>query len=373
MGTVYKRGNVYYVDYRDNGKRIRKRIGPSYEAACDELKVLEGDVVRRKAGLSKQDMSVSGFVAKHLEFLKLDRKESSVRRYRIQLDHFNHFLRSQGVCMLSQVTPEIVERFKVHRLSQGVSKQTVNLALATVGAMFKRAVGLGYSENNPVSKVERLRVERRPAPRYLTGPEIERVKAVCSQTARDVFEVLIETGMRRGEIENLEWRDVDFAEGYIQIRPKVDWTPKHGRSRKIPIRPRVREILQRRKKGAWSPLVFHTSTGKRIRHIRDMLARAYKKAGVRNATVHTTRHTFASHAVMSGVDLYTVAKLLGHSDVKTTQAYSHLAQDHLRNQAERITFGLHVVKGTKRHRTGDPQPQPTVLQSLAREQLTKLR
>ena len=68
---------------------------------------------------------------------------------------------------------------------------------------------------------------------------------------------------------------------------------------------------------------------------------------------------------MSGLDLLTVAKLLGHSDVKTTQVYAHLAQDHLRSQADQITFGLHVIVGTKRSQTGEPQPQPTVLEQLA--------
>ena len=68
---------------------------------------------------------------------------------------------------------------------------------------------------------------------------------------------------------------------------------------------------------------------------------------------------------MSGLDLLTVAKLLGHAEIKTTQIYSHLAQDHLRRQTDQITFGLHVIRGTNMAQTGDPQPQPIVLQGVA--------
>ena len=60
------------------------------------------------------------------------------------------------------------------------------------------------------------------------------------------------------------------------------------------------------------------------------LHKAYEKAEIEGATVHTLRHTFASHLVMQGVDLYTVSKLLGHSEIQTTQIYAHLAPDHLR-------------------------------------------
>lgn len=294
MGRVYK---------RDDGRRVRRKVGRDRKAALEVLKALEGDAVRRQAGLSRQPVSVFDFIEQNLENLKLDLKDSSITRYRAQFDHLKRFLRSQDVALLSQVTPEVIERFKALRLSEGASKRTVNHELATIGAMLRRAVDMGYLENNPVSKVKRLRLERKQPPRYWTAPEIERVKTVCNALLRDMFEVLVETGMRRGEIVNLEWSGIDFTNGRIHIRPRADWTPKHGRSREIPMRPRVREVLERRKADAKYRLVFRTPSGKKIEHIWRLLSRAYKRAGVHNATVHSTRHSFASHAVMSGVDL----------------------------------------------------------------------
>jgi len=66
--------------------------------------------------------------------------------------------------------------------------------------------------------------------------------------------------------------------------------------------------------------------------------RACKKAGIENACLHTLRHTFASHLVMSGVDIMTLSKLLGHSSITMTEKYAHLAQDHLRGAVEKLKF-----------------------------------
>lgn len=365
MGRIYKRGDTWCVDYRDNGKRIRKKVGQDRKVALEVLKAFEGDAVRRQAGLSRQDVSVFNFIDEHLSVLALDCRESTITRYRSEFESLKRFLRSQGVALVSQVSPEIVERYKVARLDSA-SKRSVNHELTTIGAMFRRAVDMGYLENDPVSKVKRFRIQQTKSPRYLTGPEIERIKAVCDQGLRDMFEVLIQTGMRRGELLNLEWSDVDFANGYIHIRPKAGWIPKHGRSRKIPMRPAVRDILKRHRENATCQLVFHTPSGKRVIHFGERLWRAYRRAHVENATVHTTRHTFASHAVMSGLDLYTVGRLLGHADAKSTQIYAHLSRDYLSSEAGRITFGLHVLRGTGKAQERPSEPQLIAVQSVTK-------
>ena len=79
--------------------------------------------------------------------------------------------------------------------------------------------------------------------------------------------------------------------------------------------------------------------------------------------MHTTRHTFASHALMSGVDLYTLSKLLGHADARTTQIYAHLAQDHLKRAANLIRFGLHVLEDTDRTQEQERKPELIVVEA----------
>jgi len=366
MGRVYKRGNTWYIDYRWNGKRVRKRVGGDKSTAELVLKKVEIDVARQEAGLGRQKVRFFEFLKEHREHIETTKSPGTNRRYKTCLDNFERFVSLLGLTWLSEVTPLIIERYKEKRLAEGAQPKTVNVELDAISGLFSRAVRLELLETNPVAKAGRTKEQNRKPPRFLSAAEIERVKQACDGQVRDIFEVLIETGMRRGELENLRWSDVDLANGWIQIQPRGDWTPKHGRSRKIPMRPRVREILLRRKRDAKYEWVFHRASGEKVGQLWNLLSRVYKRAGVPNACVHTTRHTFASHAVMSGVDLYTVGKLLGHSDVTTTQIYAHLAQDHLKRAANLIRFGLHVIEGTGKAQRASGEPEPAALQAVTK-------
>ncbi|MDD5016441.1 MAG: site-specific integrase, partial [Atribacterota bacterium] len=148
------------------------------------------------------------------------------------------------------------------------------------------------------------------------------------------------TGMRRGELLNLEWRDIDFTRKKIKIRVKEDWEPKTS-ERDIPINDRLVEVLIKHKKQSKGSLVFTDSKGEKIHknELRKELIRITKKCGFPDVTkLHSLRHTFASHLVMSGVDLPTVKKLMGHSDIETTMIYSHLADEHVDKAVERLDF-----------------------------------
>ncbi|GAF76077.1 unnamed protein product, partial [marine sediment metagenome] len=128
----------------------------------------------------------------------------------------------------------------------------------------------------------------------------------------------------------------------ISIRRKSDWQPKTG-EREIPVSEALAEILQdhkqKRPKDIPSDYVFYTKSGKRLTKTREKLMTVAKEAGLEDVTkVHTLRHTFASHLVMNGVDLPTVQKLMGHSDIQTTMIYAHLAPDHLAGAVEKLGF-----------------------------------
>jgi len=146
--------------------------------------------------------------------------------------------------------------------------------------------------------------------------------------------------MRKGELENLEWSDIDFERRKIKIRVKDDWSPKTN-EREIPINDGLLELLKHhRDKNKHSRWVFHHK-GERIEpnSLRKKLISVAKKSGIIGLTkIHTLRHTFASHLVMSGVDLPTVKKLMGHSDIETTMIYSHLADEHVDKAVERLKF-----------------------------------
>ena len=125
------------------------------------------------------------------------------------------------------------------------------------------------------------------------------------------------------------------------IRKKSFWVPKTS-ERDVPLNDDMIDLLSNikspnaRKKG----FIFPGKNGETLkRKLRKDLVKIAKKAGIEDFTrIHDLRHTFASHLVMSGVDLPTIQKLLGHSDIQTTMIYSHLAPDHLVGAVNKLSF-----------------------------------
>ncbi len=151
-----------------------------------------------------------------------------------------------------------------------------------------------------------------------------------------VFLTLANTGMRLGELINLEWTDVDFERRTITIKVKDFWEPKNSKPRVIPMTNKLVEVLKDLKKD--SRWVFTTRNGRQLNrnHLRERLVKVCMNIGIELANIHTFRHTFASHLIMKGVDLPTIQKLMGHSDIKTTMIYAHLAPEHLKSAIEKL-------------------------------------
>ncbi len=147
--------------------------------------------------------------------------------------------------------------------------------------------------------------------------------------AKDYLEPMIimalNTGMRRGELFDLHWNDVDFAEHYIFIKKS-----KSGFMRKIPMNDLVAKTLKNIKRE--SEFVFcNPKTKDRLACIQRPFKAACREAGVPDLRFHDLRHTAATYMVTGGVDLATVAQILGHSDIKMTMKYAHPTPENKRN------------------------------------------
>jgi len=157
------------------------------------------------------------------------------------------------------------------------------------------------------------------------------------------FILCLNTGMRKAELENLEWSDVDLERRKIRIHRKDIWQPKTG-ERDIPINQKLFDLLsnlkEKNEKVPQSNFVFPDKEGGITKtKYRLQLIKIAKKANIENLTkLHSLRHTFASHLVMNGVDLPTVQKLMGHSDIQTTMIYAHLSADHLIEAVDKLDF-----------------------------------
>ena len=174
----------------------------------------------------------------------------------------------------------------------------------------------------------------------LTEEEIDRFINAASDRLRALFVLAVHTGMRRGELFKLEWQDIDFSKGtrgFITVRDTKNHDTRH-----IPMNLIVQGVLKKHPprilQGRKCPLVYSNDEGSSFRSIQTGFVSTLKQAGIeKHIRFHDLRHTFASHLVMKGVDLHTVAKLMGHRDIKMTMRYAHLAPEHLQSAVDSLT------------------------------------
>jgi integrase len=147
--------------------------------------------------------------------------------------------------------------------------------------------------------------------------------------------IALNTGLRRGELFNLKWQDINFNEKMLTVTAE---SAKSGKTRHIPLNDEAFSVLLTLKQYASQDqeFVFPGKNGERLSNIKSAWRGVLKKAGITNFRFHDLRHTFASKLVMAGVDLNTVRELLGHSGYKMTIRYAHLAPEAKRAAVEKL-------------------------------------
>ena len=147
----------------------------------------------------------------------------------------------------------------------------------------------------------------------------------------------INTGLRQGELFHLDWSMVNLSEGSLILAGGIT---KNSSSRYIPLNDEAKHIMQRlyNKSVTKEGLVFPSKNNQPFNNIKRSWSAVLKKAQITQFRWHDLRHHFASKLVMAGVDLNTVRELLGHSDIKMTLRYSHLAPEHKVNAVRKINW-----------------------------------
>jgi integrase len=249
-----------------------------------------------------------------------------------------------------------VEVLRDRVLRGGRSKQTAIHVLNLVSKLLKWAVGQELIDPvNPCAGVERPSLAHTESVDFLDAAEVGRLLAraeedgpplVCAMIA-----VCIYAGLRRGELAGLRWRDLDFAAGRLTVARSYRRLPKGGKIRHLPLHAELARALRQwreRCPQAVEGLVFPIPgrRGYRMLNRAELLGLPELLRGARCHTPdkpwHALRHTFAAHAVMSGIPLYTVKELLGHASIEMTQRYAHLAPDYLGREVARLNFAAPV-------------------------------
>jgi integrase len=269
-----------------------------------------------------------------------------------------------------EMDPVLIERWRAVRVRAGTKPVTVNRNLQRLRALVGKAVEWQAIDRHPFSALKPLKHDRSGRVRYLDEEEehqlrdalltredklrkdrerfnawrIARHKAPLPlrnqeyvDHLRPIVLLALNTGLRRGELLALMWKDVNMKTKWITVAGQ---TSKNNQTRRVPLNAEAATILEgwnRQSKGLLTgSYVFAGNKGKRMTAITTAWRSLRRLARLRNFHFHDLRHHFASRLVQSGVDLNSVRELLGHSDIKMVLRYAHLAPEGLASAVEKI-------------------------------------
>ena len=212
------------------------------------------------------------------------------------------------------------------RNKQKTSKGTINRKTATLQAALQRAVDWDMLESNPLAKLKPLKVDKRAVMRYLDTEEaagLEKALVKAKPWLKSLVTVALNTGLRRGELWNLAWADVDLKRNMLTVHGKG---AKSGQTRHVPLNTIAVQAFKDFKKKTFKDTTPLPSLPIFGRHeFKKAFATLLKNAEIEEFRFHDCRHTFASNLVMAGVPLNTVRELMGHASMEMTLVYAHLA------------------------------------------------
>ncbi len=333
--TKSKRSPYYQLIYYRNGKRTT--ISTKKKLKSEALKFLN-EFAREGTNppSEKSPPLLSEFETKYIEDAAKSKSKSYLRS--IQLS-FRMLSKHIGNKSIEKIKPQEIDNFL--SLVYERSRSASGLYFRTLKAAFSKAVLWDYIDNNPFKGVKSPK-QVTSFPIFITIEELNLILHYTKhQLLKDLFITAFYSGMRLGELVNMNWAWIDLNEKLITIKNLNGFMSKSKRERVIPVHPKIQELLTHRFSN-FNQTEFVFFRNERIKLNEDFVSKQFKKS-VRLAGLsddihfHTLRHSFASNLVQKGVSLYIVKELLGHSSIITTQIYSHLNNDSLSEAVKLLT------------------------------------
>ena len=293
--------------------------------------------------MSVKQVSDQEILSMYLNYEAVEKGLSSntLESYKRDIAIYLDFLGKNKKTIL-KATRKDIEKFLSERKEQGSKSRTVARNKVSIVNLYKFLVMENYISKNPTDNLEVIRLKR-VLPESLTTTEVDDLLSVHNEKTdkglRDkaIFELMYSSGLRVSEICSLRIDDIFFEGKYLKIRGKGN------KERIVPINDRALDILQRyiqtsrviMVKGKKTSELFLNFRGDKISRVGiwKIVKETMKKSNItKNVYPHTLRHSFATHLIQHGADLRAVQRMLGHSDITTTEIYTHVDSAHLKKQ-----------------------------------------
>ena len=275
-------------------------------------------------------------IAQYVEFLQIERglSQNTVEAYYRDLYLFCAFLEEHGVVEFEKIARTHLNLYIKFLRENGIVATSVTRKIASLRGWFAWLCENGYMNANPTIGLKQPKLMKK-LPKVLTLAEIETVlMSEMTILEKALFELLYAAGLRVSELANLLINNLDLNTGYVRCSGKGD------KERLVPIGQKAKAAIEAylkerdfilRKNNITSKALFLNEKGRKIS--RQFVYCFIKKMGSlvnKQISPHTIRHSFATHLLENGADLRVVQELLGHSDVSTTQLYTHISKKRLK-------------------------------------------
>jgi len=366
MKGIYLRGNVWWLRYTVNGRRLFESAETTDRKTAEivlQKRLVEIHEGRFFGRLKQVRTGLPDAIDEYLTVYAKERK-ATWQADEVMLRRFDAFLGPKA--FLQDVTRLDIERFQGFLLRQDISGARVNRYTACLKTLFNRHIDWGRIKTNPVRGIKMF--SETVQTRYLEVGQIQALMDECSDALRPVVQTALLTGLRQGDILGLRWDQVDFENRTLLLNQR-----KTKKAIVIHLSDALIAVLNDQRVNLDCPLVFNHEGKKISPHgwLKSDFKRAVKKAGLPAGTVfHTLRHTFATQQRFLGRDVTLIKELLGHKSITTTMRYAHFGPTELRDAVQELG---QKIAGKIQKRDNPTAPAVEPVESTSESQQGKWR
>lgn len=326
---ITKRKGIYQLFYTKPDGRLSS-ISTKTKVKSEALKFLTQfeQKIREREKLGVTPIRLKDFAWEYLKYSESVHRPKTTLQLKTIFKSLQDFTGSIDIHCISHSQMQQYLNSKTK-----VSAFTAQKHLAYLKAAFNRAIDLGYLKENPCQKVKPFRLPEKQ-PLFFSEADFQTLLcAIEDKDLKDLIRFSVNVGCRQMEILTLKWVQTDLKGRFIIIDNRDGFLSKSKKVRPVPLNTEAMSILLDRQKDRTGDFVF-TYKGKPI--TQDFISKKFKKFVLKanlnpGLHFHSLRHSFGSWLIQRGASIYNVSKLLGHSDIKTTEIYLHVSAENLRS------------------------------------------